>query len=82
MIASYEEAQILYTMCEAERCERELALRDAQAALQQAEQKFKYARKKLTKAEFRWGRTRYMVKKSGFSHVLQQKKDLQTSTYR
>lgn len=73
MIASNQEAEILYSMCEAERCERELALQDAQAGLRQAEQKFKYARKKLTKAEFRLGRTRYMIKKSGFSDVLQQK---------
>jgi hypothetical protein len=73
MIDSYQKAQFLYSMCEAERGKRELALQDAQAKLQQAQQQFRCARKKLTKAEFRLGRTRYMVKKSGFSDVLQQK---------
>jgi hypothetical protein len=73
MITSFEEAQLLYSMCEAERCKRELALQDAQAGLQQAQQRFKCARKRLTKAEFRLGKTRYIVKKSGFSDVLQKK---------
>lgn len=73
MIASYQEAQFLYATCEAERCEREIALQVAQAGLQQAKQKFQYARKKLTNAEFRWGRTRYMIKKGGFSDILHQK---------
>lgn len=73
MIASLQEAQFLYSICEAERCERELALQDAQARLRQAQQSFKCARKNLTKAEFRLGKTRYMVKKSGFSDVLQRK---------
>jgi hypothetical protein len=70
MIASYQEAQFLYLTCEEERCEREIALRVALAGLRLAEQKFQYARKRLTKAEFRLGRTRYMVKKGGFSDAL------------
>ena len=45
MIASYQEAQFLYSTCEAERCEREIALQLAQAGLKQAEQKYQYARK-------------------------------------
>ena len=73
MIASYQEAQFLYSTCEAERCEREIALQLAQAGLKQAEQKYQYARKRLTNAEFRLGRTRYMIKKDGFSDILQQK---------
>lgn len=73
MFASQQEAQILYAICEAKRCEREIALQNAQAELQQAQQKFQRARKKLTKAEFGVGRTRYMAKKSGFSNILQQK---------
>jgi len=73
MYSSYQEAQLMYSMCEAERCEQEIALHDAQAGLLQAQRKFQYARKRLTKIEFRVGRTRYMVKKSGFSDILQQK---------
>lgn len=73
MIATYQEAQFLYSTCEAERCELEIALQVAQAGLQQAKQKFKYARKRLTNAEFRVGRTRYMMRKGGFSNILQQK---------
>jgi len=72
MIANYQEAQFLYSTCEAERCEREIALGVAQAGLQQAKRKFQYARKKLTSAEFRLGRTRYIIKKRGFSDILQQ----------
>lgn len=70
---TYQEAQFLYSTCEAERGEREIALRVAQAGLQHAQQKFKYARKKLTKTEFRLGRIRYMMKKGGFSDILEQK---------
>ena len=73
MFASYQEAQFLYLTCEAKRCEQEIALQVAEAGLQQAQQKFQHARKKLTKAEFSVGRTRYLVKKSGFSNILQQK---------
>jgi hypothetical protein len=73
MIASYQEAQFLYSTCEDERCEREAALRIAQAGLRRAEQKFQYARRRLTKAEFRLGRTRYMIKKGGFSDALKQR---------
>ena len=73
MIATYQEAQFLYSMCEAERYEQEIALQVAQAGLQQAQKKFKYAQKKLTTAEFCWGRTRYLIKKGGFSEILQQK---------
>src|SRR5271168_4893335 len=73
MIASYQEAQFLYSTCEEERCEREIALRVALAGLRLAEQKFQYARKRLTQTEFRLGRTRYMVKKGGFFGALKQK---------
>ena len=73
MISNYQEAQFLYSKCEAERCEQEIALQVAQAGLQLAEQKFQYARKRLTKAEFRLGRTRYLIKRGGFSDILQQK---------
>ena len=73
MIATYQEAQFLYSTCEAERCERKIALQVAQAGLQQAKQKFQYARKRLTKAELRLGRTRYMIRKGGFSNILQRK---------
>lgn len=73
MITTYQEAQFLYSMCEAERREREIALQVAQDGLQQAKQKFKYARKRLTTAEFRWGRTRYLIKKGGFSGIIPQK---------
>ena len=73
MIASYQEGHLLYSMREAERCKRELALQDAQAGLRQAQLKFKSARKRLTRAEFSLGRTRNMIKKSGFSDVLKQK---------
>lgn len=73
MIANYQEARFLYSTHDAERSEREIALQIAQAGLQQAKQKFQYARKRLTKAEFRLGRTRYLIKKGGFSDILQQK---------
>lgn len=73
MISSYQEAQFLYSTCEEERCEREIALQVAQAGLQQAKLKFQYARKRLTNAEFRLGKTRYKIKKGGFSDLLQQK---------
>jgi hypothetical protein len=80
MITSYQEAQCLYSMCEAERREREIALQITQAELQQAKEKFQcarkkfqYARKKLTNAEFRLGRTRFLIKKDGFSNILGQK---------
>ena len=43
MIDSYQDAQLLYSMCEAERCRQEIALQDAQAGLQQAQKKFKCA---------------------------------------
>jgi hypothetical protein len=72
MITSYQEAQFLYSTCEEERCEREIALQIAQAGLRLAEQKFQYARKRLTKAEFRLGRTRYLIKRGGFSDALKQ----------
>lgn len=71
MITSYQEAQFLYSSCEAERCEREIALHIAKAGLQQAKRKFQYARKRLTNAEFRLGKTRYMMKKGGFSDILE-----------
>jgi hypothetical protein len=73
MITNYQEAQFLYSSCETERCEQENAFQVAQAGLQLAKQKFQYARKRLTKAEFRLGRTRYMIKKGGFSEILRQK---------
>jgi Tfp pilus assembly protein PilX len=73
MIASYQEAQFLFSTYEAERCEREIALQIAQAGLQQAKQKFQNARKRLTKAEFRLGKARYFIKKHGFSDILEQK---------
>ena len=73
MFASYQEAHFIYSIFEAKRCEREIALQVAEAGLQQAQQKFQRARKKLMKAEFSVGRTRYLVKKSGFSDILQQK---------
>jgi hypothetical protein len=40
MIANYQEAQFLYSTCEAERHEQEIALQVAQAGLQLAKQKF------------------------------------------
>lgn len=72
MIASYQDALVLYSSCEAERRELEFALQLAQAELQRATQKFQYVRKGLTKAEFRTGKIRRMIKKSGFSYILQQ----------
>ena len=73
MIDSYQDAQLLYSIFKAKQCRWKIALQDAQAGLQQAQKKFKCARKRLTKAEFRLGRTRNMVKNSGFSNVLQKK---------
>jgi hypothetical protein len=70
MIPSYQEALILYSMCETERRELEFALQLAQAELQRAALKFQYARKGLTKAEFHTGKIRRMIKKSGFSNIL------------
>lgn len=72
MISSYQEALVLYSTCETERRELEFALQLAQAELQRASLKFQHARKGLTKAEFRTGKIRRMIKKSGFSDVLQQ----------
>jgi hypothetical protein len=72
MITSYQEAQFLYSICEAERCEQEIALQVAEARLQRAKQKFQYTQKRLTTAGFCFGRTRYMMKKGGFSDILQQ----------
>lgn len=73
MVANYQEAQFLYSMCETERSEQEIALQVAQAGLQLAKRKFQYARKRLTNVEFRLGRARYMIKKGGFSDILRQK---------
>lgn len=80
MVANYQEAQFLYSMCETERSEQEIALQVAQAGLQlakrkfqYAQKKFQYARKRLTNVEFRLGRARYMIKKGGFSDILRQK---------
>jgi hypothetical protein len=73
MISSYQEALILYSTCEAERRELEFALQHAQAELQRAMQKFQYVRKGLTKTEFRAGKIRRMIKKSGFPNVLASK---------
>ena len=70
MFASNQEAQFLYLTCEAKQCEQEIALQVAKAGLQQAQQKFQCAWKKLTKAEFSVGRMRYLVKKRGFSKRL------------
>ena len=58
MIDSYQDAQLLYSIFKAKQCRWKIALQDAQAGLQQAQKKFKCARKRLTKAEFRLGRTR------------------------
>lgn len=71
MISNYQEALVLYSTSETERRELEFALLRAQIELQQTLQKFKYARKGLTKAEFRTGKIRRMIKKSGFSNILQ-----------
>ena len=73
MIFNYQEAHFLYSTSEEERCEQEIVLQVTQAGLQHAKQKVQYARKRLTKAELRLGRARYMIKKGGFSDVLQQK---------
>jgi hypothetical protein len=70
MIRSYQEAQFLYSMCESEQREMGTALQAAQVEVQRAIHKLQQARKKLTRAEFRAGKTRYMVKKSGFSEIL------------
>ena len=72
MIASHQEAQFLYSTCEAEQREQAIALHIAQAVLQQAQKNCQYARTKLTKAEFCLGRARYMIKNGGFSNVLGQ----------
>jgi hypothetical protein len=72
MITSRQEALVLYSACETERRQLEFALQLAQDDLQRATQKFQYARKGLTKAEFRTGKIRRMIKKSGFSSILQQ----------
>jgi hypothetical protein len=72
MISNYQEAFTLYSTCEAERRELEFALQFAQAELQRAEQKLQHARNGLTKAEFRAGRIRYLIKRRGFSKILQQ----------
>jgi hypothetical protein len=72
MITSYQEALVLYSTCETERRQLEFALQLAKDELQRATQKFHYARKGLTKAEFRTGKIRRMIKKSGFSNILQQ----------
>ena len=63
----------MYSMCETERSEQEIALQVAQAGLQLAKRKFQYAQKRLTNVEFRLGRARYMIKKGGFSDILRQK---------
>lgn len=47
-----------------------MAFQAAQVGAQRAIQKLQQARKNLTRAEFRAGTTRYMVKKSGFSEIL------------
>jgi hypothetical protein len=71
MITSYQEAFVLYSACETERREMEFALDLAKYNLERATQKFQFARKGLTKAEFRTGKVRRMIKKSGFSKILQ-----------
>jgi AraC-like DNA-binding protein len=73
MITSYQEAQFLFSTCEEERCEQEIALQIAQARLNLAEQKFQDARRRLTKTEFRLGRIRYIIKKNGFSDIFQRR---------
>ena len=71
MIRSYQEARFLYSMCKSERREKEMAFQVAQVGAQRAIQKLRQARKKLTRAEFWAGKARYMVKKGGFSEILQ-----------
>lgn len=73
MIRSYEDAQHLHSTTEAERHELENALQVAQNGVKDAIQKLRYARKRLTRAEFRAGRARNMIKKSGFSEILQRR---------
>ena len=72
MIGSYQEAQVLHSTTEAQRHELEIELQVAQVGVKWAIQKFQSARKRLTKAEFRAGKMRNMIKKSGFSEILQQ----------
>ena len=72
MIAIHQEAQFLYSTCEAKQREQAIALHIAQAVLQQAQNNCQYVQTKLTKAEFHLGRAGYMIKKGGFSNVLGQ----------
>jgi hypothetical protein len=70
MIDSYQEAQILHSTIEAQRRELEIELQAAQVGVKWAIQKFQSTRKRLTKAEFRAGKIRNMIKKSGYSEIL------------
>jgi DNA repair ATPase RecN len=70
IVNSYEEAVALYSasMTECRECER--TFQDALAEMHRAMQRFGRACNQLTEAEFRVGKVRNVIRKSGFEQVL------------
>lgn len=70
IVNSYQEAVTLYSASTTECRERERTFQDALAEMHQAVWKFRRARTQLTEAEFRVGKARNVIRKSGFEEVL------------
>jgi hypothetical protein len=70
IVNSYQEAETLYSASTAECREHERSFQDAIAEIEQAVWRYQMARTRLTMAEFRVGRARNVIRKSGFEDVL------------
>ena len=69
-INSYQEAVSLYSICKTNCRQSERALQDALAEMQHAVRKFRRAQSRLTGAELRVGKARYLIRQSGFGEAL------------
>lgn len=70
IVNSYQEAVTLYSASTTECREVERTFQDALAEKQRAVWRFRRARDRLTEAEFRVGKARNIIRKSGFEEVL------------
>jgi predicted AAA+ superfamily ATPase len=70
IVNSYQEAATLYSATKAEPREYKHTFQDALAEMQQAVWRLQSARTQLTRAEFRVGKARNVIRKSGFGEVL------------
>ena len=74
MIGSLEDAQFLYENAVAYQSELQEALAAAMDRLREATQDVHKIQVCLGKAEFQLGRTRYIVRKNGYSEILSKKR--------